>query len=422
MIFKRADILLPKFSNNADLMGKWSVIACDQYTQDYKYWDDTKKFIGDSKSSINIIVPEIYLNDNDIDEKINKVNNVMQQYINDGIFNELKNTFIYVERKQKNGALRRGIVGVIDLEEYDYNKGSTSKVRATEGTVLERIPPRLKVRTNACIEIPHIMMLIDDNNKDIIECNDLIKETFNVVYDFDLNNDSGHITGYQMTEAACVEVENKLNALDDLQKFNKKYNSNEKSPLIFAVGDGNHSLATAKAYYDNLKQQIGDEAVNSPARYALCELVNLHDDSLVFEPIHRVIFDTDYDLFIEELSKMYNLTFDDDTEGQTIDVVSNGHKQTITITNSDEFLTVGTVQKFLDYYCKKYNCEVDYIHGADDVHKLTQTSSNIGIILDAMSKNNLYKSVIECGALPRKTFSMGEAYDKRFYVECRKIR
>ncbi len=422
MIFKRANILLPKFADNADLMSKWSVIACDQYTQDYEYWSNTKKFIGDSKSCINIIVPEIYLNDNDIDEKINKVNCVMKQYVDNGIFNEFKNTFIYVERTQKNGAVRRGIVGVIDLEEYDYNSGSKSKVRATEGTVLERIPPRLKVRTDAYIELAHIMMLIDNSNKDIIEYNDAIKNTFEVVYDFDLNNDSGHITGYKMTDDACAEVEKKLAKLDDLQKFNKKYSCSESSPLIFAVGDGNHSLATAKAHYNNLKQQIGDAAANSPARYALCELVNLHDESLVFEPIHRVVFDTDFDLFVKELSKMYNISLDENANGQKFVVIANDNKTTITITNSNEFLTVGTVQKFLDYFCKKYNCEIDYIHGEQDVHKLTKNSSNIGIILDAMSKNELYKSVIECGALPRKTFSMGEAYDKRFYVECRKIK
>ncbi len=422
MIFKRTDVLLPKFSRDSALMSKWSVIACDQYTQDYEYWNNTKEYIGSARSSLNIIVPEIYLNDNDIDKKIKNVNNVMHQYISDGIFEELKNTFIYVERTQKNGAVRRGIVGAIDLEEYDYNKGSKSKVRATEGTVLERIPPRLKVRTDACIELPHIMMLIDDNDKNIIESNDLIKNTFELVYDFDLNNNSGHIKGYKMSQAACIEVENKLAALDDLQKFNTKYNCNENSPLIFAVGDGNHSLATAKAYYNNLKQQIGDKALKLPARYALCELVNLHDDSLVFEPIHRVVFDADYDLFIDELSKMYPITFDKNAIGQKFAVVKNEETIFVTITDSDEFLTVGVVQKFLDYYCKKYNCEVDYIHGEEDVRKLTVNSPNIGIILDVMSKNELYKSVIECGTLPRKTFSMGEAYDKRFYVECRKIK
>ena len=422
MIFKRANILLPNFSKDNEKMSKWSVIACDQYTQDLEYWNNTKDFVGDAESTLNIIVPEIYLNDNDIDKKIKNVNSVMKEYINNNVFEELKNTFIYVERTQKNGAFRRGIVGCIDLEEYDYNKGSKSKVRATEGTVIERIPPRLKVRTDAAIELPHIMMLIDDIDKGIIECNDAIKNEFEVVYDFDLNNDSGHIIGYKMSDDACAEVERKLYELDDLSKFNMKYNCKEKYPLIFAVGDGNHSLATAKAYYTNLKEQIGEEALNSPARYALCELVNLHDDSLVFEPIHRVVFNADYHLFIDELSAMYDISFDENETGQKFAIVRNGEKTFVTIKNSDEFLTVGSVQKFLDLFCKKYNCEVDYIHGDEDVLKLAKNSDNIGIILDVMSKNDLYKSVIECGALPRKTFSMGEAYDKRFYVECRKIK
>ena len=403
-------------------MNKWSVIACDQYTQDVEYWENTKKLIGNNPSTLNIIVPEVYLNNSDIDERIKNVNTVMEGYINEGIFKQYANSFIYVERTQKNGAVRRGIVGCIDLEEYDYNKGSKSKVRATEGTVLERIPPRLKVRTDAEIELPHIMMLIDDIDKQIIEINDKIKDKFELVYDFELNNDSGHIKGYLMDEASALDVENKLNALDNINDFNNKYNCNETNPLIFAVGDGNHSLATAKANYTNLKEQIGDKALQMPARYALCELVNLHDDSLVFEPIHRVVFDVDFDVFMDDLSKMYDVSVDKDVPGQKFKLIHNGKDYNITLNNTTQFLTVGSVQNFLDVFSKEQNSEVDYIHGEQDVRKLCENPSNIGIILDVMSKTDLYKSVINSGALPRKTFSMGEAYDKRFYVECRKIK
>lgn len=422
MIFKRCDILIPEFSSDSDLMNKWSVVACDQYTQDFDYWNNTYKHIGDAKSTINIIVPEIYLGDENIDKRIYEVNDVMEQYIADGTLKEFKNTLIYVERQQKNGAIRHGIVGCVDLEEYDYTVGSKSKIRATEGTVLDRIPPRLKVRSDAVIESPHIMMLIDDESKSIIECLSSEKDKFEIIYNFKLNNDSGHITGYKLTEKFCDIIESKLKTLDNIYEFNNKYNCNEKSPLVFAVGDGNHSLATAKAHYEKLKQKEGERALLSPARYALCELVNLHDDSLVFEPIHRVVINASYDEFFKELSSYYDITVNGNSDGQKFVLINGQNKVDITVNNPTEFLTVGTVQQFLDYYCKKHNAQVDYIHGEHDVIKLTKNPNNIGIILDVMSKNNLYKSVIECGALPRKTFSMGEAYDKRFYIECRKIK
>ncbi|MBQ7900764.1 MAG: DUF1015 domain-containing protein [Clostridia bacterium] len=422
MIFNRANILLPKFSKDSVRMNKWSVVACDQYTSEAEYWANTAAVVGEDASTLNIIVPEIYLNDADVEQRIANVKNTMSEYIKSGLFEEYKNTFVYVERVQNNGAVRRGIVGCVDLEEYDYNAGSKSKIRATEGTVLSRIPPRLKVRTGACIESPHIMMLIDDVQKDIIESNGNIKDSFELIYDFDLMNDSGHITGYKMSEAACIALEQKLGALDDNDAFNAKYGTNESSPLIFAVGDGNHSLATAKAYYDNLKNELGDAAKQSPARFALCELVNLHDDSLVFEAIHRVVFGADGDDLVSELGKMYNISYDTNAEGHKITLVTGGKKTDIVITDSSECLAVGAVQKFLDAYCNDNGCEVDYIHGEDVVCKLCEDGKNVGILLDAMDKGDLYKSVVLEGALPRKTFSMGEACDKRFYVECRNIK
>ena len=259
MIFKRADILLPNFSKDANTMNKWSVIACDQYTQDVEYWENTKNLIGNNPSTLNIIVPEVYLNNSDIDERIKNVNTVMEGYINEGIFKQYANSFIYVERTQKNGAVRRGIVGCIDLEEYDYNKGSKTKIRATEGTVVSRIPPRLKVRENAPIELPHIMLLIDDSDCDIIESNLKITDTFEKVYDFELMQNSGHIKGYRMSDEAADILDEKLKKLSDIDAFNKKYGVNETSPLTYAMGDGNHSLATAKTRYENLKKEIGEE-------------------------------------------------------------------------------------------------------------------------------------------------------------------
>ena len=423
MTFTRADILLPKFSLDGNKMNKWSVVACDQFTSQPEYWKSVSECVGTECSTLNLTVPEIYLNDVDIENRIDTVNENMKKYIESGIFESHKNTYIYIERTLANGVKRLGIVGAVDLEDYDYSKGSKTKVRATEGTVVSRIPPRLKVRNNALIELPHIMLLIDDEGCDIIESNSPLKDSFEVLYDFDMMQNSGHITGYKMSEEAANAFEAKLAALDDIDKFNDKYNVNEENPLIFAMGDGNHSLATAKAYYENLKKEIGEEnAKKSPARYALCELVNLHDSSLVFEAIHRVIFNIDGENFLNELGKKFTISFDEDAQGQKFIFVTNSSKKKVTITNPVEYLTVATLSTFIDDYVKFFGGEVDYIHGEDVVMDLCKEKNNVGIILEAMAKTDLYKSVIVDGALPRKTFSMGDACDKRFYVEARKIR
>ena len=421
MTFKRADILLPAFSGDAEKMKKWSVVACDQYTSEPEYWKEAEGIIGDAESTLRLTVPEIYLNDADIDTRIKNTNLAMADYMEKGIFTEYKNSYIFVERTLANGAKRLGIIGMVDLEDYDYSAGSESKIRATEGTVVERIPPRLKVRRSALIELPHIMMLIDDEAADIVESNAKRTGEFKKVYDFDMMINSGHITGYVMSDAAADELDKKLAALDDIDAFNKKYGVSESNPLIYAMGDGNHSLATAKANYENLKKEIGDEAKNSLARYALCELVNLHDKSLEFEAIHRVVFGASGEGFIKALEAKYDISYDGG-EGQTFTFIYAGEEKKITVKNPDEYLTVATVQKVIDAYIKEVGGEVDYIHGEDVVKKLSEDSKNFGIILETMDKKDLYKSVILDGALPRKTFSMGEACDKRFYTEARKIK
>ncbi len=423
MTFRRADILLPKFSKDSEKMKKWSVVACDQYTSEPDYWKAVSECVGDSESTFRLTVPEIYLNDKDIDDRIRKTNETMAEYMSADIFDEHKNTYIFVERTLANGVKRLGIVGAVDLEDYDYSKESQTKIRATEGTVISRIPPRLKVRCDALIELPHIMMLIDDEKCEIIEDNCRLTDLFEKLYDFDLMQNSGHLTGYKMSDEACEALDKKLAALDDIASFNKKYGVNKENPLIFAMGDGNHSLATAKAYYENLKSEIGETAAkNSPARYALCELVNLHDKSLEFEAIHRVVFDSDGEAFLKAFEKEYDISYDENASGQSFVFVFGGEGKKVTITNPQEYLTVATVQKFMDAYTEKHGGEIDYIHGEDVVYKLCGDKSNFGIIFDAMDKSDLYKSVILDGALPRKTFSMGEACDKRFYTECRKIK
>lgn len=423
MTFKRADILLPKFSGDSEKMKKWSVVACDQYTSEPDYWDAVKKCVGEDKTTLKLTIPEIYLNDADIEDRIKNTNLNMDAYIKEDVFEEHKNTYIFVERTLASGVKRLGIVGKVDLEDYDFAKDSTTKVRATEGTVIERIPPRLKVRQDAMLELPHIMLLIDDDKQEIIEENSKLTGEFEKVYDFDLMQNSGHITGYKMSEKACARLEEKLAELDNIDAFNAKYGVKENSPLVFAMGDGNHSLATAKTHYENMKKEIGEEkAKNSPARYALCELVNLHDKSLVFEAIHRVVFDADGEKFLNEFAKEYSVSYDENAEGQSFVFVLGGETKKVTVTNPKEYLTVATVQKFIDKFIKENGGEVDYIHGEDVVVKLCQDKSNFGIILEAMDKSDLYKSVILDGSLPRKTFSMGDACDKRFYTEVRKIK
>ncbi len=412
MIFSKADILLPKDCS----MTKWSTVACDQYTSEPDYWREVESLTKGAVSAYNLILPEVYLEDNDVEQRIERINLQMAEYLSKGIFESLPSCYIYVERTLKNGSVRKGVVGAIDLEEYDYAKGSKSKIRATEKTVIERIPPRLKVRVNAPVELPHVMILLDDARREIIESLSAKKDSFKKVYDFDLMMDSGHITGYIIDDESAKEFEYKLESLNDIAAFNAKYSVSESSPLVFAVGDGNHSLATAKEYYRQIKEKIieGDE---SSARYALCELVNLHDESLEFEAIHRVIFDIDTDKFIEELSRFAH---EGDGE-QSFVLVHEGMATKYSVNNPTANITVGSVQSFIDNYIESNGGRVDYIHGDEVVYELSR-GNNMGIILEAMDKSDLFKTVIVDGALPRKTFSMGEACDKRFYTEARKIR
>ena len=415
--FKRANILLPK---NVD-MTKWSVVACDQYTSEMEYWDDVYKIVGDNPSTLKITLPEIFLEEVDVANRIEKINATMKEYIDEDIFEEYKNTMIYLERKQKDGRVREGLMGMIDLEDYSYEKGSQTLIRATEKTVIERIPPRLKVRENALLELPHIMILIDDEKKEIIEN---LKNKVNdedKVYDFELMKDGGHIKGYKLNDETIDEVIDKLEALTDKDYFENKYNVKDKGILLFAMGDGNHSLATAKANYENLKKTMSEEEyLNHPSRYALVELVNLHSEALEFEAIHRVVFDVDVDNFVTELNKYYDIN--EDGEGQYFELVTKDSDKKLYITNPKSNIAVGSIQMFLDDYLKEHKGKIDYIHGDDTTRSMGSKEGNVGILFDAMPKEELFRTVILDGALPRKTFSMGHSYDKRYYLEARKIK
>ncbi len=412
--FYPANILIPQ---NAD-MTKWSVVACDQFTSEPNYWEETKKLAGSAPSTLNLIFPEIYLSDNP-EKRIADINQKMEEY--KGIFKEYKNSFVYVRRTLANGKIRHGLIGEIDLEDYRFEKGSSSNIRATEGTVLERIPPRVKIRENAPLEFPHIMVLIDDPEKTVIEPLESLYSKFEKLYDFELMQNGGKIEGYRLKEDYNNVIENALERLSDKSVFENKYKVEDKPIITFAVGDGNHSLATAKTCWENIKKNLTpEEQKTHPARFALVELVNLHDDSLEFEPIHRVMFDVDADDVYNSLLKFYPET--DSADGKQITCIFNGHETVVRLKDDKNNLAVGTLQDFIDDYLKSHSGRVDYIHGAEVVRKLSENDNSIGFLLPAMGKSELFKTVILNGALPRKTFSMGEACDKRYYLEGKKIR
>lgn len=411
--FCETEILIPQNVENE----KWSVVACDQYTSEPEYWRAVEDYVKDAPSTLKITFPEIYLSEPE--GRIEKINRTMEKYIKENIFRPLPDSMIYVERSVGHGRVRRGIVGAIDLEDYDFKKGSSSLIRATEGTVLERIPPRVKIRENAPMELPHIMLLIDDPEKTVIE--PIAEHPGKLLYDFDLMQNSGHLTGYQLGREQQERVQNAIAALADPARFEKKYPG--KPVLLFAVGDGNHSLATAKTCWESVKRTLTPEEQKShPARFALAELVNLHDSSLEFEPIHRVVFGVDPEKLLKSLKAYYPDTSAADNGGQHITCRYQKKAEELYIRNGKSSLPVGTLQVFLDEYLQKNGGRVDYVHGADVVERLSDEPGNVGFFLPAMQKSDLFKTVILDGALPRKTFSMGEAWEKRFYYEAKLIR
>lgn len=415
--FKAGNILIPKKTD----MTKWSVVACDQYTSEPEYWNEVTKIVGDAPSTLNLTLPEIYLEESDVNERIKRINENMNKLLAEDFFNELEDSMIYLERTQSDGKVREGLMGIVDLEDYSYEVGSQTLIRATEKTVIERIPPRVKVRENAKLELPHIMILIDDEKKDIIESlKNKVTET-DVVYDFDLMKNGGHIKGYKLNGEVINEINTKLENLADKDYFEKKYNVYDKGILLFAMGDGNHSLATAKACYENLKKTMSEEEyLNHPARYALVELVNLHSSALEFEAINRVVFDVDSKKLVEELTKYY--TINEKGNGQEFELVTSDGVKKLYIENPKSNIAVGSIQMFLDEYLKNNSGKIDYIHGDDVTKELTLKGNNVGFIFKPMKKEELFRTVILDGALPRKTFSMGHSYDKRYYLEARKIK
>ena len=414
--FTSADILLPRDAEYE----KWAVIACDQFTSEPEYWQETEKLTEGAVTALDLILPEIYLGEADVDKRIDKIAANMYGYLDSDVFEEHKNALIYVERIQTDGVLRAGVVGAADLEEYDYSKGSTSQIRATEATVTERIPPRIKVREKAPIELPHIMILIDDEKKALIEPLAEHKDDMKKLYDFELMQGGGRLAGWLLTDALRDELLEKLAKFSEKEAFEKRYGLADTAPLTFAMGDGNHSLATAKAYYEKLKAANPDKDMSShPARYALAEIVNLHSPALDFEAIHRIVGTADIDQMMAKMTDELGLS--EEPAEQSFVTVRGGEKKKLYVHKPTSKLTVGSLQNFLDKYLAENGGDIDYIHGTEVVEKLAADGKKIGFVLPDMGKEQLFPTVIADGALPRKTFSMGHARDKRYYVEARKI-
>lgn len=391
-----ADILLPKKD-----FEKWAVIACDQFTSEPEYWNNTEKIVGDAPSTLRITLPEIYLEDN-TEMRINGINATMREYLDGDVFNVNKDAMIYVERESSNGKTRCGIVGVIDLEDYDYRKGSHALIRATEQTVLERIPPRVRIRRDAPIELPHVMLLVDDPDMTVIAPLAKIKSKLKTAYDFELMQGGGHIAGYFIDPENQEKIGEALDAII----------ANSDDKLMFAVGDGNHSLATAKECYNLTK--------SSNARYALVEVVNIHDESIEFEPIYRVLFNIDTDKFLSEFKAAMGEEYNGE-DAQEILYLSKNAEVKFSVKPTSK-LPVGTLQSFLDSYLAQHNeVKIDYIHGEDVVQELCKQDNTAGFIFEGMKKSELFDAIKQDGSLPRKTFSMGNACDKRYYIECRRI-
>jgi hypothetical protein len=430
--------MIPEFQlprQGTDLM-KWAVIACDQFTSEPEYWREVEKIVGTAPSTLNLTFPEIHLEESGKDERIKKIQLSMRKYLDSGIL-EPRSGLIYVERTVA-GKKRKGLVLCLDLEKYDYTRSSTSLIRATEGTIVDRLPPRMKIREGAALELPHILVLIDDPNCTVIEPLSKVQSGFEKLYDFDLMLESGHLTGYHLDDASEKQVIAALRGLSKPETFAQKYNIGmEKPVLLFALGDGNHSLATAKAVWEKMKPQVG---LLHPARYALVEIENVHDEGLEFAPIHRVLFDLKKDL-IGALKTAFGANFayvpfatademvrrvdSAQVEKQVIGLVVGGKDNAfgvIEISHAVSNLPVGTIQAFIDPFLKEGGTKkIDYVHGGEVVVRLGSLTGNAAFYLPAMQKSDLFKTVILDGALPRKTFSMGEAREKRFYMEARKI-
>jgi hypothetical protein len=434
------EVLLPRAGVDPT---KWAVIACDQYTSEPEYWAKAAAVVGDAPSTLNLIYPEVFLHEPEADKaaRIARIRETMARYLAQGLL-RTEEGIVYVERRT-GGHTRRGLVVCLDLEAYDYRKGSSTLIRATEGTILDRIPPRVRIRDGAPIESPHIMVLIDDPADTVIGPLAAAKDRMPRLYDFELMLGSGRLAGYRIADPAVeAGIVRSLSTLAESSAFASRYGLPEAtSVLLYAMGDGNHSLATAKTIWETTKEKAADKTavLASPLRYAMVELVNLHDPALVFEPIHRVVFGIapGRDLPAEAKATfggraghipmccehiMKETVEEQSGRPHKIGTVSPAGFGMLEIDASGPNLPVGSLQGFLDEFIISGGArEIDYIHGTASTISLGAKPGNMGFILPAMRKEDLFKTVILDGVTPRKTFSMGEAWEKRFYMEARRL-
>ena len=409
--FLAADILLPQVKS----LEKWAVIACDQFTSEPIYWDRVRKLAKGVPSAYHLILPEAELGTPREFEHIREIHDSMEEYLNDNLFRTYPHSYIYIERTLENGSIRRGLLGMIDLEDYEYAPGNTAPIRSTENTVLERLPPRQQIRRYASIELPHVLLLCDDTEHMLIEPIGERKDFLPKLYDFELMLGGGRIAGWLISGKAAEEFDETLTRYT--KTVGSKYEGVPGVPMVFAVGDGNHSLATAKTFYEKLKSaNPGKDFSGHPARYALAELENIHDPAQVFEPIHRVVFKTDPHRLLAALEQSCCAA-----GGYPIEWFIGKTHGTVYLDKSKGMLAVGILQNFLDDYLAANDGRIDYIHDDEVLIGLADHDDTIGFLLPAMEKRQLFPSVIADGVLPRKTFSMGHSREKRYYLEARMI-
>ena len=397
-VIRPCNILIP--NPYADIR-KWAVVACDQYTSEEKYWKELSEYVDSEPSALNLIFPEVYLNKIDNQKKIKDINNNMDKLLKANFFSEYKKSYVFVERETSTG-VRLGLVGAIDLEAYDFNRDDTL-IRASEKTVKERLPIRVKIRENAALELSHIVLLIDDQKKTLLEELAKRKYSFKRLYDFDLNMNGGNIKAYLINDDKTIkEIEEKFdNLIDD--------------NLLALVGDGNHSLASAKMHYENIKAKLSKEkAENNMARYAMVEVENIYDDAMQFDAIHRVVYNAGDD-FVEGLKETI--------KGDLKTKIINGDKEEDLYVNSNAIVAVKEVREYIDNYIDKHNdVSLDYIHGIDNLKEICKNKNGIGIIMPILDKKDFFDYVKKYKIMPRKSFSIGQANEKRYYIEVRKIK
>ena len=423
--FSPAHILLPSEQIKLE---QWGCVACDQFTSDRSYWEKAEWAAAGSPSALNLILPEVYLEDEDVHRKIETIHAAMDEYTQ-SVLTRAVDGFIYVERTEQSGRVRQGLVGKIDLEAYSYAEGAKADIRPSEHTVESRIPPRMAVRRGASLETPHIMMLADDPDCTLIEPIGEKKEQLRKVYEGDLMLNGGHLAGWAVEDPALVEqINTALANLGDAAAFAARWPvAAGQPPMTLAVGDGNHSLATAKAYWEELKPTLPPEQQQThPARWCLAEVCNVHSPAIEIEPIHRVLFNVDCATVLLSLitwsdSNMAGCCFGG-SKKQPFTLAGPHMANVLSFEDPTEPLTVGTIDDFISDYIERHpEAKVDYVHDEPAVRALCKQGA-VAFLMPPFAKSDLFRGVVMGGVLPRKTFSMGHAEEKRYYIECRRIK